>query len=674
MSRIRGHLGYGGIIHNFKNYVLRKDPRYFASLQTQLKDFTATLREYRESGASDVELVQLAAIETAVESYRSKLVIAEQAAREGWAPQRTDVLVKVDDSAALEALSSLDRYWREKRRETTRAIANAVRDGQELVAVGFNFLGGLAVVALALYALFYLLQKELRQTIGLLSNELKERKLAEHVAKKFHRAVDQSPATITITDTQGIIEYVNPKFTSLTGYQPEEVIGRTPRLLQSGDEPPELYANLRRQLALGQEWHGTFRNLKKDGSAYWSKTNILPLRDEDGSITHFIGLGEDITERRKVREHIHRAQKMEAVGLLASGVAHDFNNVLTTILGNVHLAKLDAPEHETLAEELDQIEIAAKRARNLVNQVLAFARRQPGAMEPVGVADILQEVTRLMRASILPNIEISCVVDDEDLAVIADPTRLHQVIMNLCSNAAEAIGSEGGKITLSATASAGTEAGDDKSLVHITICDSGPGVPEDLRTQIFDPFFTTKATGKGTGLGLSVVANLVAEMNGQVRLNSPEAGGAGFEVLLPRSERRPKPATKPESLGKGVGRILLIDDEAEVLRTCAKILERQGYVVDMFINPEKALETFNAEAQDFALVMTDFVMPELNGQQVCNTVRKSRPDCPIIVYSAYQPATLDLKALQPIRLLDKPVDPGHLSRTVAELLSPPAVK
>ncbi len=343
LSRIRGHLGYGGIIHDFKNFVLRKDPRYLESLQSQLKDFIATVREYRESGASQTELEQLAAIENTVARYQTKLVIAQQAAQENWPPERTDALVKVDDSAAVEALSSLDRYWREKRRETTRTIATAVQDGRELVDIGFKFLGGLAVVALALYALFYLLQRELRQTIGLLSTELRERKLAEHVAKKFRRAVDQSPATITITDTQGVIEYVNPKFSSLTGYSPEEVIGRTPRILQSGDEPPELYAELRRRLARGQEWHGTFRNLKKDGSTYWAKTTILPLRDEDGDITHFIGLGEDMTERRKAREHIHRAQKMEAVGLLASGVAHDFNNVLTTILGNVHLAKLDAP-------------------------------------------------------------------------------------------------------------------------------------------------------------------------------------------------------------------------------------------------------------------------------------------------------------------------------------------
>ncbi len=669
LSRIRAHLGYGGIIHNFKNYVLRKDRAYLTRLNEQLSDFTRTIAEYRASGATDAELGQLKAIEQTINTYKGKILIATQAAREDWPPERTDRLVKVDDTAALAALASLDRYWRDKRRETTRTIAAAVQEGETLVTRGFRYLGGLVVVALVIYGLFYLLQRELRQTIGLLSGELTERKAAQFAAKKFQYAVDQSPATIIITDTDGRIEYVNHKFCNLTGYQPEEVLGETPKLLQSGDAPPQTYANLRQQLIRGEVWRGTFRNRKKDGELYWAKTAILPLRDDEGRISHFIGLGEDITERRQARDQIHRAQKMEAVGLLASGVAHDFNNVLTTILGNVHLARLDAPAGGEFDEELEQIEIAAKRARNLVGQVLAFARRQPGEAVPVAVSDTLQEVARLMQASIQPNVRIVFDIENQGLTVRADPTRLHQVIMNLCSNAAEAIGPKGGTVVLGAYCLGGNGAG---RQVCIEISDDGPGIPEDVIQRIFDPFFTTKPPGKGTGLGLSVVANLVTEMGGEISVESEVGEGSRFTVTMPEADDVRLTKTAAEQVPHGSGTVLLIDDEPEVVATCAKVLRRLDYLVEAYTDPVQAMKVFEAHPDRFSLVMTDFVMPDMNGELVCKAVRELCRDCPIILYTAYQPAALELDALQPIQLLEKPVDPALLAQTVHGLINAPA--
>ncbi len=669
LSRLRGHLGYGGIIHNFKNYVLRQDGRYLELLQRQIEDFARTIKEYRQSGASPMELDHLAAIEKTVDTYKAKIPIAMQAAREKWSPLQTDRLVKVDDTAALAGLAVLDTYRRDKRRETTETIANDVLQGANLIDRGFQFLAALSVVALLLYALFFLLQNELRQTIGKLSTELADRLAAEHETKKFQRAVDQSPATIIITDTESRIEYVNDKFCSLTGYRPDEVIGKTPSILQSGDVGRETYTSLRHQLARGEEWHGTFRNVKKNGDVYWAKTAILPLRDDGDRITHFIGLGEDDTERQKAREQMHRAQKMEAVGLLASGVAHDFNNILTTILGNVHLARLDAPAEGAFADDLEQIEIAAKRAQNLADQVLAFAQRRPGAPESLAVAETIDEVARLMRASILPNISIDCRVDDA-VWVLADPTRLHQVVMNLCSNAAEAIGPAGGKITVRAgrlVAPNGAD-GDGVGQVYITIADDGPGIAEDVRDQIFDPFFTTKPAGKGTGLGLSVVANLVSDMNGRISVRSTPGAGTSFELILPEAEPVSRAAVQREEFAAGTGTVLLIDDDPHVLATCAKLLRRLAYKVEDFSDPAAAMDAFVRHPGHYALVMTDFIMPEMDGAQVCDTVRGLRRDCPIIVYSAYQPETLELDRLQPIQLLEKPIDPRSLSRTVSSLL------
>lgn len=665
LSRIRGHLGYGGIIHNFKNYVLRQDQRYLDSLIRQFEDFGNTVDEYRKSGATAVELGHLKTIEDTIALYRSKLPIAQQAARQNWPPLRTDGLVKVDDTGAVSALEALEAYWWDKHQASTQDIARAVDEGEALVTIGFRFLAGLAVVALLLYGLFYLLQAELRQTIGRLSNELRERRVAEHVAKKFQRAVDQSPATIIITDTQGIIEYVNQKFCDLTGYSAGEVIGKTPQLLQSGDVSGDEYVALRQQLVRGEEWRGTFRNRKKSGAPYWAKTAILPLRDDKGLITHFIGLGEDQTERRKARDHIHRAQRIEAVSMLASGVAHDFNNVLTTILGNVHLARLDAPAKGEFSEELEQIEVAAKRARNLVGQIFAFARRQAGEAVAVQVNEVVEEVAHLLQSSLQPNIAIRCRIDDADMVVKADPTRLHQVIMNLCSNAAEAIGPQGGNITISVTADAVGETPERR--VCVSVSDDGPGIADDLQGKIFDPFFTTKTAGKGTGLGLSVVANLVGEMGGQIDVTSTAGQGTNFKVRLPLSNERVEKRSASGELPSGSGRILLIDDEVEVAATCAKLLRRLGYDVEEYYDPVKAMQTFRSGPDQFALVITDLVMPGLSGSEVCRIVRELRPACPLVAYSAYQPDGIDFDQAGIMRFMHKPIEPAQLARIASEM-------
>jgi PAS domain S-box-containing protein len=360
------------------------------------------------------------------------------------------------------------------------------------------------------------------------------------------RAVEQSPATIIITGTDGKIEYVNQKFCEITGYQADEVMGRTPRFLQSGEETESAYLDLRRRITRGEEWRGVFRNCKKSGQTYVAETAILSLRDREGSISHFIGIGEDVTEKALAREQIQRAQKMEAVGMLASGVAHDFNNVLTTILGNVHLAQLGAENNEPVIDELEQIDIAAKRARKMVREILTFARRQPGLAFNLRVGTVIKEVCQLMRASLPKNIVLSCASEDETLSVRADPTRLHQVLMNLCANSAEALGTEAGEIKIAVdrkAAPGASQLGETKldangtqryGSVRIRVSDSGPGIPQECRDKIFEPFFTTKPPGKGTGLGLAVVSNLVNEMKGQMSFAS-SGSGTCFEILLPET-------------------------------------------------------------------------------------------------------------------------------------------
>lgn len=684
LSRLRGHLGYGGIIHNFKNYVLRRDQTYLDSVNVQFADFKLAVEGFRALDLGAIERDALTVIERTLLDYEGKLAIAQQAAREGWPAERTDQLVRVDDRGALAALDLIAADWRGRREQSSLGIQRAVNEGRDLIDLGLFFLAALALVALLLYGLFYLLIRELRGTVDRLTEELHERRVAQHAARKFFAAVDQSPATIIITGTDGRIEYVNDKFSEVSGFTASETIGETPRFLQSGETTESAYLELRRRIARGQPWRGIFKNRKKQGGTYLAETVILPLRDVDGSITHFIGIGEDITEKSLAREQIQKAQKMEAVGLLASGVAHDFNNVLTTILGNVHLALVETQSDDPRRDELEQIDIAAKRARHMVREILTFARRQPGQPLDIEILGVVQEVLRLLRASTPANIELSCNIEDETLSVRADPTRLHQVLMNLCANAAEAIGTEPGRIDISIYRRTGHEGllggtsanGALAEAKHVVICisDNGPGIPSDVREQVFEPFFTTKPAGKGTGLGLAVVANLVGEMRGQIRLRDNDSRGTRFEIsLLEVANESHAPIALPQPAGAESDRplILLVDDEKDVLSTCERILRSLDYDVACFSDPLAAIDAFEAEPEHFSLVMTDLVMPNLNGEQVATAVRAQSTDCPILLFSSFRPGTLDEAALAPIRVIEKPIDTRLLDAALKDLLARP---
>ncbi len=665
LNRMWAHLGYGGFIHNFKNYVLRQEDEYLERLEKQFDDFMKIIEEYRQSNPTQFELENLAIIENTILTYLDKIPIAKQAAQENWPPQKTDRLVKVDDREALIALAWLDNSWRQKRQATTQTIKRAVEEGDKLVTVGYRYMAALVIVSLVLFALFYFLQIKLFQTIGKLSKELNERKIAQQNARKFHSAVEQSPATIIITNTKREIEYVNKKFTELTGYSPAEVIGKTPSFLQSGEMDKSSYKLLNEQLSQGKAWQGVFHNKKKNGELYWAQTTIFPLRQEGEEITHYIGLGEDISETIEAQEQMMRVQKMEAVGLLASGVAHDFNNVLTIILGNVFLARQEIEPDSEISHELEQIEIAAKRARNMVGQILSFARTQPSENVPIRVGEIIEEVARLMRASILPNIKISCKVENDKLAVIADSTRLQQVIMNLCSNAAEAIGVNKGEIIISAKQEKSTNG---KQKVAIYVSDNGPGIDDAIIDKIFDPFFTTKQLGKGTGLGLSVVASLVHQMKGSVKIEKSDKDGSVFKILLPQTKYQYVKTKKDNKLTKGRGRILLIDDQRELVDICKKILLKMNYRIDDFTSPKQAIEQFEKNPKNYDLVMSDFIMPEISGAQICEIVRKLNPDCPIIIYTAYHTEQVEFEKFAPIRIIEKPVEAQALSKIIKSMI------
>lgn len=669
ISSLREHLGYGGIIHNFKNYVLRQDPVYLTQTQAQIDQFYVVVEEFKQLQLSEHERAALATILGTIRVYQARLEIAQQATAEGWDVAQTDQLVQVDDTAAIGALATLEQIWNDIQTASSRRIVAAVDEGQQLILIGFMSVLALALTALVIAGMIYLLVQYLRGAVSQLALELRERRRLQRSESQLATAVEQSPATIVVTDTDARIQYVNKKFETLSGWRRDEVIGETPAFLQSGRTSAANYELLRQRLLEGKSWTGVFLNRKKDGSEYWVETTILPLVAADGTIQNFIASGEDITEKRHARDQVIQAQKLEAVGQLSGGIAHDFNNILTTIIGASHLAALDADDGSDLAGEIEHIDIAARRAQNLVRELLTFARREPGQPQAVDLSEIASEVSRLLRASMPPMIRLHCDTAGP-LAVLGDPTHLHQILMNLCRNASEAIGAEDGTIEIGFAASDPPQgfAPRDDGWVLLTVRDDGPGMSEGTRARLFEPFFTTKPLGKGAGLGLAVVYGLVEEIGGQITVESTRGQGTCFSVFLPASSEQAlaEERDRPE-LPRGHETIMLVDDDMEIAGTLRRILLRLGYRVEAFTSPLVALERIRQWPDRFDVILSDLMMPDLSGEALVTEIRGLRPNIPVLFCSGYKPDTIVVPGEQP-EVLDKPVDPATLVKKLRHLL------
>lgn len=670
ISEIRGFLGYGGIIHHFKNYVLRQEPSYLAETQRQIVQFRHSVQRFEDLPLSDAETAALQTISRTIAQYEDNLIRAVAAAAEGWTPSRTDQVVRVDDSAAIAALGSLEAVWREVQKHSTERIFAAVGQGNTLIWIGFWSLAALLLVSLIIGALLLVLYRELKAAAADLGAELAERRKLEQSQERLATIVEQSPTSIILTDTRARIQYANRKFEDLSGWSRNEVLGQTPSFLQSGQTDDADYKRIEDQLALGEAWHGIFRNLRKDGSSYWVETTLLPLKAPDGTVQNFVGIGEDITEARRARDQVARAQKLEAVGQLAGGVAHDFNNILTTIVGSCHLAGLDAPEGSDIAMEIEQISIAARRAQDLVRELLTFARREPGEPRPVDLNGSIREVARLLRASVSPSIRFSYPAPASTYSVMGDPTHLHQIIMNLCRNAAEALGGAPGDIRIT-LAECGPPEGcnpNPHGWARLDVIDDGPGMTEDTLKHLFEPFFTTKPIGKGSGLGLAVVFGLVEEIGGRITVETELGRGTRFSVFMRLTGARASVEEQPaEALPRGNERIILIDDEGEVAGTFRRQLARLGYRVEAYTSPIVALERFQANPRRFDMAISDVVMPDMTGDELIQRFRTDWPELPVLFCTGYAPESVSMPG-KPPHILRKPVDPADLARQVRAVL------
>jgi len=501
---------------------------------------------------------------------------------------------------------------------------------------------------------------------------------AEEELKKLGAAVQQSPVSIIITDCEGCIEYVNPKFCNLTGYSKQEVIGKNPNLLQSGTASPELYKNLWKTILSGKEWRGEFQNKKKNGEVYWEDALISPIFNNDGAITNFLAVKEDITERKQLEKHLLQTQKMETIGTLAGGIAHDFNNILYPIVGYTEMLLEDIPEDSPLRESLYEIFTGAMRASDLVKQILTFSRQDSYKFQFLKIQPVIKEALKLIRSTIPTTINIKQEIRDDCGIIKADPTQIHQIVMNLATNAYHAMEDNGGELKINLreiTLSEQDVIGQDiepGTYACLTVADTGIGMDKYTIGKAFDPFFTTKDRSKGTGMGLSVIHGIVKNAGGSINVYSEVGQGTEFHIYLPvvKSSSEQHELQTKESIQGGTEQILLVDDETTILKMEKQMLERLGYQVVSCDNSLKALETFQATPDEFDVVITDMAMPNMPGDKLSAELIKLRPDIPILLCTGFSERLPEEKAVSiGIKgFLMKPIVRADLSKKIREVL------
>ncbi|HXK12591.1 MAG TPA: response regulator, partial [Vicinamibacteria bacterium] len=513
--------------------------------------------------------------------------------------------------------------------------------------------------------------------------DIGERKAAEARLRQLSRAVEQSPVVVMITDTGGRIEYVNPRFTEITGYQGAEVLGLNPRILKSGETPPEAYRELWGQIMAGQAWEGEFHNRRKDGSLYWERDLITPIHDPEDRITHFVALKEDVTREKAQEEALRRteaqfrqAQKMEAVGRLAGGVAHDFNNLLGVIGGYAEVLLRAATEEEQ-RKRLEEILRASERAAGLTRQLLAFSRQQVLEPKVVDLGALVAESEGMVRRLVGEDVELSVRRPSSLGRVMVDPNQMQQVLLNLVVNARDAM-TKGGSLWIEV---ADAELDQAYSAVHeplqpgryvvLAVSDTGVGMDKETQARAFEPFYTTKEPGKGTGLGLSTVYGIVKQSGGFIWLYSEPGVGTAFKIYLPRveDELTTEEARPRAPVRGGHETVLLVEDETALGTITTEMLEMSGFRVLSASSGFTALAMVRAGAA-VDLLLTDMVMPGMSGRDLADHVRQLRPDLRVLFMSGYSDEVVGRHgALGPgEQLLQKPFNMSQLLASVRAAL------
>jgi PAS domain S-box-containing protein len=502
---------------------------------------------------------------------------------------------------------------------------------------------------------------------------------------RLQNLIDTTSDWVWEMDDRGVYTYVSPQIRGILGYEPEEVLGKTFFDFMAKDDArrtADEFISLTREKQPFRVHQKT--NIRKDGSRVIIETSGVPFFGQDGRFCGYRGIDRDVTERSDLEKRLRYSQKMEAIGTLAGGVAHDFNNILTAIVGHANLLQLNLDKNDPEQEHVDQILASTERAANLIQSLLAFGKKQVFSLKPTNLGHLVGRMEKLLRALVNDAVELRMKNAGPAPSILADASQLERVIINLVVNARDAMPHHGGVITVRT----GTEEVDNEFLsTHgfgeagkyavITIEDTGVGMNDETRSKIFEPFFTTKSFDKGTGFGLSIAYEIVKQHRGYIIVSSTPGKGTTFTIYLPASVEKPslpKPAPAAFPLG-GSETVLVADNEDDIRKFTRAVLQGFGYKIIEAGDGEEAVERFREHAAEIQLVVLDVIMPKLSGVEAGNAIRLIKPGVKILFTSGYPEEVIQKKGIVSpgVNFMIKPVAPVELLQKVRDIMSSDAV-
>jgi two-component system cell cycle sensor histidine kinase/response regulator CckA len=524
---------------------------------------------------------------------------------------------------------------------------------------------------------------EAGKPIGIASTErdITERKRAEESLARLATAVEQSAESVTITDTNAKILYVNPAFEKISGYTRAEVLGQNPRLLKSGKHDAAFYRQMWDVLTRGEVWHGHFINQRQDGKLYEEEATISPIREAEGKVVNYVGVKRDVTHEMQLEEQTRQMQKMEAIGTLAGGVAHDFNNILAVIQMQADLLKAGGNLSPAQFDFAEQIDASVQRAAALTRQLLLFSRKEVLQLHDLDLNQSLSNLSKMLQRILGENIQTQFKFAPHPLFIHADAGMMDQVLMNLVINSRDAM-PEGGRLVIETAIAEFDEAAVQQSpqvrpgsFVCLSVSDTGCGIPAEILPRIFEPFFTTKGVGKGTGLGLATVFGIVQQHQGWIHVYSEPGHGTTFRIYLPwlsgTTDQTIAEKLLVVPLRGGNETILVVEDDAFLRGSVCKALSQLGYLLLEAGNAAEALAVWQLNRAEIHLLLTDLVMPgDLNGRELAERLLQEKPQLKVIYASGYsaEVAAKNFPLAEGVNFLAKPFQTFKLAQTVRKNL------
>jgi PAS domain S-box-containing protein len=512
---------------------------------------------------------------------------------------------------------------------------------------------------------------------SLLCRDISAHKRTEEAARRgeevYRKIVENTRDAILMIDAETRTTFVNAQMERMIGYRAEEILGRPPADFIDPELRPAVSRHIeRRREGKSEVYDMRFRH--KDGSDVWTVVSASPLHDENGAYAGAVAVMTDVTERRRLQEGLQNAQKMEAVGQLAGGVAHEFNNLLTGIIGATELLGYRLAGSPEVLHELQGIRSASDRAASLVRRLLAFARKQSANPRVVDLREIVEGAQRILASAVGEDVEIEIALDPKDCAARVDPAQIEQVLLNIVMNARDAM-PDGGTVVVSVEPALLKEGLADLppgEYVRLAIRDSGTGMSQEVLDRIFEPFFTTKAREHGSGLGLSIVYGVIKQSGGHVTVESAVGSGANFTIYLPRvaPEAAPEPPPESPSIPRGTETILVVEDDELVRGITVRALRALGYRILLAEDGQDALQVVEQHDGPIDLVLTDVAMPRMGGPELVERLSVKQPGLKVLFVSGYSEESLADRGLLAAHrtFLDKPFTSSMLARKLREVL------